>query len=620
MYMMLRGILVSSRRGVPKNIVPQALVPALYSVESLGLVERIVPDGVQSQSADTTWEDIIGRGCLMGRRCLMGSAQGWQQSQRKMAVDEESQQQHHGDVNSTPGLPKTESQRDDVQRGKDEVSLKARVIFDACWNKMRQRLGERYISPREVVWLNGAPGSGKGTNMPFIMKSRGLSRSVGMSQLLDSPEIKSYVDRGELVPDAMVLDSLLDAVFNPDLNDGAGLVIDGFPRTATQVDFVKLLYDRLMERHAKNADTPEEWRSPRPSFKVVILYVDEEESVLRQLKRAEIASLHNRRVLDAGTGDVWNVRTTDVNESLCRRRYQVFKAHYSTILRLKSYFPFSLIDAMGSLHECRAQIVRELRYQSSLDLDEKTYAAIRHLPLAKELVRAARQRLVFRLDLYCKKHYKLFTDIISLIDTEIMPVLRQCSLAGHAEYRSRHPLLLSSHLAVDMLVDILTDRGFSVAHFVEERIVPQRMDKKTGEIANTVEDVHSFRITFSKENIREVVPSNSHGSSASEESMAIGTTFVPEHLRRGNDTSILRVSSPSHGVSRATISGDVLSAPSSNHRHHHKKKVPSAPLGSGKEEQIEFFKGCDDEGNDAASAHLTDTRQYGYELMNERED
>ena len=55
----------------------------------------------------------------------------------------------------------------------------------------------------------------------------------------------------------------------------------------------------------------------------------------------------------------------------------MFKAHYNTILRLKSYFPFSLIDAMGTLEECRSQIVRELRYQSSLDLDERTYAAIR---------------------------------------------------------------------------------------------------------------------------------------------------------------------------------------------------------------------------------------------------
>lgn len=421
---------------------------------------------------------------------------------------------------------------------KEQTGLKAQLIFDASWKAMEDRFGTKYISPREIVWLNGAPGSGKGTNVPFIMRSRGLSRSVGMSQLLDSPEIKSFVDRGELVPDAMVLDALLDSVLNPEKNDGAGVVIDGFPRTATQVDFVKLLYDKLMERHMLHAEEPDEWKSPRPSFKVVILYVDEAESVKRQMKRAEMTSLHNERVRDAGTGDVWSIRATDVNEALCRRRYQVFKSHYNTILRLKSYFPFSLIDAMGTLQDCRAQIVRELRYQSSLDLDEKTYAAIRHLPLARDLVRVARQRLVFRLDMYCKKHYRLFTDIISLIDTEIMPVLRQCSMAGHAEYRSRHPMLLSSHLAVDMLIDILTDRGFNVAHFVEERIVPRRVDMKTGLIQSMTEDVHSFRITFSKENIRDLTVSGSTSNShthMNDDNPAIGKTYVPEHLQRRND-------------------------------------------------------------------------------------
>lgn len=30
-------------------------------------------------------------------------------------------------------------------------------------------------------------------------------------------------------------DALLDVIFNPDVADGAGLVIDGFPRTALQV-------------------------------------------------------------------------------------------------------------------------------------------------------------------------------------------------------------------------------------------------------------------------------------------------------------------------------------------------------------------------------------------------
>lgn len=312
-------------------------------------------------------------------------------------------------ASSSPGVPSTtlEAKKEETPvpgstlSALEQTSLKAQLVFDASWKAMEDRFGGKYVSPREIVWLNGAPGSGKGTNVPFIMRSRGLSRSVGMSQLLDSPEIKSFVDRGELVPDAMVLDALLDSILNPDMNDGHGVVIDGFPRTATQVDFVKLLYDKLMERHLRFAEDPDadEWRSPRPSFKVVILYVDEAESVMRQMKRAELTSLHNERVKDAGTGDVWNVRATDVNQALCKRRYQVFKSHYNTILRLKSYFPFSLIDAMGSLQDCRAQINRELRYQSSLDLDEKTYASIRHLPLARDLVRVARQRLVFRLDM-----------------------------------------------------------------------------------------------------------------------------------------------------------------------------------------------------------------------------
>ena len=66
---------------------------------------------------------------------------------------------------------------------------------------------------------------------------------------------------------------------------------------------------------------------------------------------------------------------------------------------------------MGGLEDTRAQISRELRYQSSLDLDEATYAAIRHLPLAQDLVRASRQQLVHRLDTYSKRHHKIFMEV-----------------------------------------------------------------------------------------------------------------------------------------------------------------------------------------------------------------
>ena len=62
-------------------------------------------------------------------------------------------------------------------------------------------------------------------------------------------------------------DALLDTIFDPDA-DSAGLVIDGFPRTALQVELLKLLYDKMMALHVEYADTPDEWRFPRPSFKV----------------------------------------------------------------------------------------------------------------------------------------------------------------------------------------------------------------------------------------------------------------------------------------------------------------------------------------------------------------
>ncbi|KAL6769636.1 hypothetical protein ACKKBG_A31795 [Auxenochlorella protothecoides x Auxenochlorella symbiontica] len=415
---------------------------------------------------------------------------------------------------------------------KEQLSLKATILFEAGWRRVEEKWGDTYVCPREVVWLNGAPGSGKGTNMPFIVKSRGLSRSVGMSQLLDGdPEIKSFIDRGELVPDALVLDALLNAVLNPEINDGAGLVIDGFPRTALQVDFVKLLHDRLLALSGRHADTAEAWRFPRPSFKVVILYVDEAESMRRQMRRAQIADLHNKRVADAGTGEVWDVRTTDINEQLCRRRYQVFKMHYQTILRLKQFFPFSLIDAMGTPEECRQQIMRELRYQSSLDLDAATYGAIRHLPLARDLVRVARQRLVFRLDSYAKRAAETFGAVISLIEAELIPLLKTCSLAGHAVYRSRSPVLLGDARAVDMMIDILSDRGFSVAHSEEERVVPLRVNLGSGEIESRAEIVHVFRITFDKENVRDLSTPVSVTTAEGEE-VAIGTTFIPSHMQR----------------------------------------------------------------------------------------
>ena len=74
-------------------------------------------------------------------------------------------------------------------------------------------------------------------------------------------------------------------------------------------------------------------------MQVVVLYVEMEESVRRQMLRATMAAQHNKRAADAGSEDIWNVRTTDIDDKKCRRRYEVF--------RVSSQMTESLCDCMS---------------------------------------------------------------------------------------------------------------------------------------------------------------------------------------------------------------------------------------------------------------------------------
>ncbi len=48
--------------------------------------------------------------------------------------------------------------------------------------------------------------------------------------------------------------------------------------------------------------------------------------------------------------------------------------------------------------------------------------------------------------------------VVGVIDAEAMPVLKRCSLAGHAELKTRNQLFSRHPLAADMLIDILVRR------------------------------------------------------------------------------------------------------------------------------------------------------------------
>lgn len=48
--------------------------------------------------------------------------------------------------------------------------------------------------------------------------------------------------------------------------------------------------------------------------------------------------------------------------------------------------------------------------------------------------------------------------VIDRIMNDVLPVIRQSGLAGHAEYVTRSPFFTENPIAIDMLVDVLTDR------------------------------------------------------------------------------------------------------------------------------------------------------------------
>ena len=111
----------------------------------------------------------------------------------------------------------------------------------------------------------------------------------------------------------------------------------------------------------------------------------------------------------SGVGEKWELRKTDLDESAAHRRYKTFKeSTYDSLTTLREVFHYHFINAHGTVIEVQQRIIQELKYQSSLELDQPTYDRISSIPLAQKLSLHARQLLVHRLDSYEKFHSELF--------------------------------------------------------------------------------------------------------------------------------------------------------------------------------------------------------------------
>ena len=186
---------------------------------------------------------------------------------------------------------------------------------------------------------------------------------------------------------------------------------------------------------------------------------------------------------------------------------------------------------MGTLAETQEAITTELRYQSSLDLSVETYQAIRHLPLAKDLVQLARQKLVHRLNAHSEKHPHVFQRVIDVITAEIMPLLRESGMSGSVEYISDLRLLNDHPQAAQILIDVLTDRGFKASHSAEISQVPVSVDLTTGLIKTRKDIKHRFSISWDSQSVRDLhaleLASRMAENSAAAKDIRISQSFIP---------------------------------------------------------------------------------------------
>jgi len=378
----------------------------------------------------------------------------------------------------------------------------ARIIFEPIWDDLESHFGREHLRfPKEIILLGGAPGAGKGTNTAFIAKTRGLTCSpIVMSSLLDTPEMKRVKDAGNMIGDREVLAVLLRQLLKPEYRDG--VILDGFPRTEMQVECLKMLYEKMTQLWREFYGTPLAMHFRQPVVQIIVLFVDEKESVGRQLKRGREIKAHNDEVRRTGQGTLQEERVTDFDENLARRRYRVFKEQtWDALLSLKDIFHYHLINAQGTFAEVEQNIVEELEYQSSLELDPRTYDRLRMLPLASEIVVHARQELVKRLDSYELNYPELFQRVVTLIEKRMMPIITRHALSGHSNINSEDPALHEPE-ALAMLIDIFSERGYHAVVDVHRIEIPESVDLTTGKITCRVKKVYRTIIRFKGSEIR----------------------------------------------------------------------------------------------------------------------
>ncbi len=180
------------------------------------------------------------------------------------------------------------------------------------------------------IVLFGPPGAGKGTQAEFIISSFGLDH-LSTGDLLRSEiaggtklglEAKSFMEKGELVPDTVVIGMIKSKLESN--KDTKGFIFDGFPRTVEQAKAL----DKLLNENGT------------PISGMLSLEVDKQELIDRLLSRGKVSG-----------------RPDDQDQSVIENRINVYNE--KTLPLIEYYKPQGKhygINGMGTIDEIAGRL------------------------------------------------------------------------------------------------------------------------------------------------------------------------------------------------------------------------------------------------------------------------
>ncbi len=95
----------------------------------------------------------------------------------------------------------------------------------------------------------------------------------------------------------------------------------------------------------------------------------------------------------------------------------------------------------------------------------------------------------------------MFHAVVDFIELKIMPIIVRHAISGHANINSEDPIWEDS-VALAMLIDVFSERGFRASVDITRHNVPMRFDLKTGDIEYQQKKVFRIAVRFRGSEIR----------------------------------------------------------------------------------------------------------------------